>query len=291
MDAHSPDQESSSRDSDGLPDPVEGVGPLGVRVIGETGPVVVLIHGLGRVAATWAEVARHTRGHLRLVLPDNPGFGRSSHLPVPKTIEEHARLHRETLEALDLPPPYHCAGLSLGGMIAPALAAELGDRAASVVLFSSSSRESGFWRLSGWSLLRMAGRLITTLSFDHRVNMPELVRPAVLETDPGLAARLDALQAEEGFCARNGTRQLFAAVRWKIGGVLDRLPARRLVVVGSEDRLVPSSNSHRLAKLLECAIHVLEGHGHDLSADAPKEVADILIDWTSAASNALAARA
>ncbi|NRA96586.1 MAG: alpha/beta hydrolase [Planctomycetes bacterium] len=261
-----------------LPDPVPGVGPLGVRVVGNDGPVVVLVHGLGRVAACWANVATHTRDRLRLVLPDNPGLGRSSHVRVPRTISEHAALHLETLEALHLPPPYHCAGLSLGGMVAPELAVALGDRAASVTLFSASARESGFWRLSGRSMCRMAARVIRHLSLDHRVNMPELVRPELLAADPELPHRLDALQRSEGFSSRNGTRQLLAAMRWKIRPILDRLPKRRLVVVGSNDRLVPAYNSHRLARLLNCPIQVLEGYGHDLGHDAPEEVARVLIE-------------
>ncbi|MAB88415.1 MAG: hypothetical protein CMJ90_03015 [Planctomycetes bacterium] len=265
-----------------VPDPVHAAGPLGVRVVGNSGPVVVLVHGLGRVAACWGAVAALTRDHLRLVLPDNPGLGRSSHLPVPRTIAKHAELHRETLEALGLPPPYHCAGLSLGGMVAPELAAALGDRAASITLFSSSSRESGFWRLSGRSLCRMGGRALRHLSLDHRVNMPELVRPELLSADPQLPQRLDALQRAEGFSARNGTRQLFAAMRWKIGPIISQLPQHRLVVVGSDDKLVPPHNSHRLAQLLDCPIEVLDGRGHDLGQDAPDEVARVLMEVSGA---------
>lgn len=265
-----------------LPDPEAGIGPLGVRVVGDGGPVVVLIHGLGRVAATWAQVAARTRGRIRLVLPDNPGMGRSSHLPVPRTIEEHGTLHRETLDALGLPPPFHCAGLSMGGMVVPALAAELGDRAASVTLLSSSARESGFWRLSTKSVLRMIGRAIRYLSLDHRVNIAELVRPELIAADPDLPSRLDDLQEREGFSRANGTRQLFACARWRIGGVLDKLPDRRYVAVGSADRFVPASNSHRLAQILGCAVEVLEGRGHDLSIDAPDEVARILLEVSGA---------
>jgi len=181
---------------------------------------------------------------------------------------------------LRLPPPYHCAGLSLGGMIAPALAAQLGSDASSLTLFSSSARESGFWRLSGASICRMAARSVRYLSLDHRVNMPELVRPELLVSEPDLPGELDRIQQAEGFSAANGTRQLFAAMGWKIRSVLPELPGRRLVVVGSADKLVPPSNSHRLAELLDCPIQVLEGAGHDLGLDAPEEVARVLTEVT-----------
>lgn len=261
-----------------LPDPIEGIGPLGVRVVGDSGPVVVLIHGLGRVAATWRDVAALTRDEVRLVLPDNPGLGRSSALKVPWSMIEHARLHIATLDALGLPPPYHLAGLSLGGMIAPTVADLLGERCASVTLLAASSRESGFWRLSLGSLMRMAGRSLATRSFDHRVNMPELVRATILEARPGLAKELDELQEREGFSAWNGFKQLLVAARWSIASHVPGLPARRLVVVGSDDRLVPPSNSHRLAKIIDAQLEVLDGRGHDMSVDSPDEVARILIE-------------
>lgn len=261
-----------------LPEPLPGVGPLGVRVIGDADPAVVLIHGLGRVAAVWQEVARHVQGRIRLVLPDNPGFGRSSHLEVPPSIEDHARLHHETLLDLDLAPPYHVAGLSLGGMIAPTLAARLESDCASLVMFCASSRESGFLRLDPVSLVRMAGRVLGTASLSHVVNMPELVSAELLERHPGLPEALDDLQDEEGFRIVNGSRQILAAMSWQIGPHLDRLPEKRLVVVGSEDRLVPVENSRRLAEFTASPCRVLPGRGHDLSLDAPEQVAQILCE-------------
>jgi pimeloyl-ACP methyl ester carboxylesterase len=261
-----------------LPPPVAGAGPLGVRLVGDRGPVVVLIHGLGRVAATWAGVAAQTCSHLRLVLPDNPGFGRSSSLAVPRTIHRHAELHLETLDSLHLPPPYHVAGLSLGGMIAPALAALLGDRCASVTLFSSSSKETGFWRLSPASILRQVARVLRNLSIDHRANIAELVRPELLAAHPELPLIVGEIQRREGFRPINGVRQLWPAARWRIRPVLGKLPAHRVVAVGSKDRLVSPIHSARLAALLGVPLQVLEGHGHDLGLDAPQEVARILME-------------
>lgn len=255
--------------------PVEGVGPLAVRVIGETGPAVVLIHGLGRVAAAWGRVAARLDGKVRLVLPDNPGLGKSSGLPVPKTIEEHAELHLRTLDALRI-ESLHVAGLSLGGMIAPALAARLGKRCASLTIFSASSRETGFWRLDPFSLLRMAGRVILTMGIDHRVNMPELVRPARLAAEPDLHLLVDRIQKAEGFSARNGLRQFGAAFIFRMGPHVAKLPERRLVVVGTDDLLVPPSNSERLARLLGAPILRIAEGAHDLGIDDPRAVAGIL---------------
>jgi pimeloyl-ACP methyl ester carboxylesterase len=259
-----------------LPEPLEGIGPLKTRVIGSEGPVVVLIHGLGRVAAVWSDVARLTQDSLRLVLLDNPGIGRSSGLKVPSTVEGHAELIAETLHQLGFDQDLHVAGLSLGGMIAPALSSRLGSRAASVTLLSSSARESGFWRLSPKAMIRMGGRMLRTFGMDHRVNMPELVSAQLLNEQPDLWRQLDLIQHQEGFSAAAGTRQLLAAARFRIGPHLDKLPIRRFVAVGSHDRLVPPQNSGRLAKLLGCELETLLGCHHDLSLDAPSEVARLL---------------
>ena len=259
-----------------LPEPVSGTGPLAARVIGDQGPTVLLIHGLGRVAAVWADVARLVQSDLRLVLIENPGIGRSSHLKVPRTVEEHGRLHLETLDALGLPEPYHVAGLSLGGMIAPAVASHGVGRFASLLMLSASTRETGFWRLSPSCLMRMAGRMIKTFSMDHRVNMPELTRPEVLREHKTISQDLDRLQEEEGFSAKAGTAQLFAAMRWKIKPHIERLPANRLVAVGEQDRLVPKSHSAKLARITESSLEILPDRGHDLSLDAPEEVARLL---------------
>jgi pimeloyl-ACP methyl ester carboxylesterase len=132
------------------------------------------------------------------------------------------------------------------------------------------------------SMLRMAGRSVRTLSIDHRVNMPELVSPRLLEQHPDLWRRLDAVQDAEGFSAKAGTRQLLAAARFRMKPHLKSLPARRLVAVGKEDRLVPPANSRKLAQLLSVPLEVLAGRHHDLSLDAPETVAELLFRVTGA---------
>lgn len=260
---------------------VEGAGPLGVRVLGDQGPTIHLIHGLGRVVAAFADVARALEGRARLVLVDNPGFGRSSSAPVPRTIEEHARLHVETLESLGLSSPVHVAGLSLGGMIAPVVARRLGSKAGSLAIFSSSSVETGFFRLSPTALLRMLGRVLLSLGLRHDVNMPEIVGEAVRKERPSMASDLDVIQEREGFKARHALSQIMAALRFHILPHKDHLPERTLIVVGSEDRLVSKGHSERLARLLGRPLLVLPGAAHDLGIDAPRWMAHILLEMAS----------
>ena len=265
-----------------LPDPRPGVGPLGLRVLDGSGPPLVLIHGLGRAGSAWGPVLQRLRGGPTLLVPDNPGFGPSRALRVPLTIAAHARLHAATLRACGVPPPWAIVGLSLGGMIALALAAELGSDCSALAVLSSSARETGFWRLSPAALLRTTGRLLRHPGKSRAVVLPELYRPSVIAENPGLTAALDTLLAAEGFSVWASVRQVVAAARFRMQPYEDRLPARRLVAVGSADRFVPPRHSLRIAARLGVEPIVLEGRGHDLPVDDPDATAALLAGFIAA---------
>ncbi len=251
---------------------------MSARVIGDRGPLIYLIHGLGRVSAAYSFVAAHLRDQARLVLVDNPGFGGSLNVGVPLSIRGHAALHRRTLDALGFDEPVHLAGLSLGGMIAPALAALLGrDRVASLSIFASSSLETGLWRLSPRSVARTLGRVLRTLSFDHHVQIGEIVRPEVIQTYPELSTHLDRLQRAEGFRFSHGTRQLIAASHFRLRPLRDQLPARTWAIVGEADRLVSPRHSERLAALLGCPLCIAPAAAHDFGLSAPRTMAACLL--------------
>lgn len=254
--------------------------PLGARVLGDAAApaTLVLIGGIAQIGASWAEVAArvHATTGARVVLPDNPGICLSRDVPVPRDCSGHAALHAQTLSSLGITGAVHIAGLSLGSMIAAALAAERGPRALSLTLCAGSSRESGHFRLAPASILRMTGRTLVGRG-GLRARLPELVQHRMLVEEPDLSRRLLELRRAEGGFARGVLwRQLLAAARFELSPLLPHLPRQRAVVVGTADRLVPASNSRRMAALLGCPCRELAGHGHYLALDGAAPLAEIL---------------
>jgi pimeloyl-ACP methyl ester carboxylesterase len=107
--------------------------PLAVRVLeaGE-GPPLLLVHGSGMSASTWAPLMPHLPGR-RLIALDLPGFGLSDrHDYEGRSLREHAAAQLTSLlDALEL-GRVPIVGTSLGGMWALSLAVDAPERVTAV---------------------------------------------------------------------------------------------------------------------------------------------------------------
>jgi pimeloyl-ACP methyl ester carboxylesterase len=108
---------------------------LRVRVLeAGTGAPVLLVHGSGMCAATWAAVLPHL-GDRRVLAVDLPGFGLSDGYRYQRPLrEEFAAQSRSLLDALEL-DRVTIAGTSLGGMWGLCCALAAPERVVSVVSF------------------------------------------------------------------------------------------------------------------------------------------------------------
>ncbi|MBW4042367.1 MAG: alpha/beta hydrolase [Acidobacteria bacterium] len=112
--------------------PVDG-GSLAVAEHGDPdGPPVLAIHGITASSRSMSALARLIP-EIRLIAPDLRGRGRSSRLPAPYGLRQHADDLRATLDALGLDRVV-AAGHSMGGFVAMLLAAAEPERVAEVVL-------------------------------------------------------------------------------------------------------------------------------------------------------------
>lgn len=107
--------------------------PLSVRVLesGE-GPPLLLVHGSGMSASTWAPLMAHLAGH-RLIAPDLPGFGLSDPLDYGgRSLRAHAVAQlTPLLDALEL-ERVPIVGNSLGGMWGLCLAVDAPQRVTAI---------------------------------------------------------------------------------------------------------------------------------------------------------------
>ncbi len=102
------------------------------------GPVIVLSHALGCDLGMWDDVARLLEPHFTVLRYDHRGHGRSDPIIGPITIASLA----EDVAALIVDQarrPVHFVGLSLGGMVAQALAVRYPQMVRSIVVANSGS--------------------------------------------------------------------------------------------------------------------------------------------------------
>jgi 3-oxoadipate enol-lactonase len=107
---------------------------LAYRLVGDNGPTLVLIHGLGGSAeATYAPLIERLQSEFRLLAFDNRGVGGSDKPDGPYALAEFARDTHGLMRNLGIDSA-HIVGHSLGGMIAQQLAVDYPDAAQSLVL-------------------------------------------------------------------------------------------------------------------------------------------------------------
>ena len=107
--------------------------------VGGRGPVVVLLHGAGDQAATWAAVIPDLLDQHRLIVPDLAGHGDSEPKQGPLPFDVILRGLDATLDAVAGTDRCVIVGNSLGAWLAMVLAARRPDRIARLVLVNGGA--------------------------------------------------------------------------------------------------------------------------------------------------------
>ena len=240
-----------------------------------TGPPLVLVHGLGG-PAMWVLAAPILAERFDVVLPHLPGFGDSE--PPGRALKtgDHARLLSRLLDSLSL-ARVTLAGISYGGEIAAAIAADRPDRVSGLVLICPTGTRrypapfrSGRVRSALRPLLRRAlanPRIAETLS--RRSFHDPGARPAGLVAGHlerlRLPGRLDALiDAVDEVWSGDGN----LAVR------VEKLDVPMTLVWGEDERTVPPGYAAPLrASRPDAELVVIPGAGHSIPLERPAELA------------------
>jgi len=250
-------------------------GHLSVAVQGEGMPLL-LIRPLGGSLVSWGSFAETLASGARVVAFDARGSGCSSAAPLATTTRSMAADAVAVLDAFAIA----CAdvfGSSLGGMVASWLAIDAPERVGRLILASTPVRgldvHPGGWR-RGLALARCLMQLpraaeaclaTQVLSSEFRARHPDEVE------------RIRARAAARPASHRGLVVHLAAAALHDVGPRLRDLGAATLVVAGDRDALLPAREQERLAASLPRArFAVVPDAGHDVTAEAPAAVADLV---------------
>jgi 3-oxoadipate enol-lactonase len=222
----------------------------------EGAPVVVLSNSLGTTQDLWSRQLPEFAERFRVLAYDHPGHGGSELPEQPCTVDAIADSLLGLLDDLGLDRVSVC-GVSLGGMVAMALAVAAPERVERLVLACTSAylgptqpwdERARVVRADGMEAIAdtVVGRWFTH-ELEHE--------------DPETVARFRAMLAAtspEGYarcCEALGT--------WDARGRISAIKAPVLVVAGAEDPATPVEHAERIASGIPGArLHVLERAAH-----------------------------
>ncbi|WP_229401640.1 alpha/beta fold hydrolase [Micromonospora okii] len=240
------------------------------RVAGD-GPPVVLLHGIGRTLADFAELHdRLARDH-RVISVDLAGHGGSAPLDGPHTLPALARAVAGCLDALGVDGPAHLVGNSLGGAVAMRLAVADPARAASLTLVASAGFGAEVTVALRVLALRPLGRLLLRPSrFVVRRTERALfhdrrhVTAARLTEAYAMARRPHAARVMLELTRSLGTfRGVAAPWREELLDAVAKLDLPVLVVWGDRDLILPAVHLDAArARLPRARAHLFADTGH-----------------------------
>jgi pimeloyl-ACP methyl ester carboxylesterase len=252
-----------------------GIGFL--RRVGEAkAPTLLLLHGIGSNAASFAALATAMPARMNVIAWDAPGYGDSTPLaaaiPTPRA---YADALAKFLDVLEL-PRIVLAGHSLGALFAGSFAAHYPDRVSALALISPAL---GYGIVPGGTL---------PAGVQSRIDEINELGPAAfakkrasrLVGDPN--ARPDIVAAVEQAMAAVHARGYVQAVHALGAGQLlsdaKSIHALTIVAVGTCDQITPPANASELHAALPRAAgyHQIANAGHALPQEEPVILAGLL---------------
>jgi 3-oxoadipate enol-lactonase len=250
------------------------------ETFGESGPVVVMIMGIGVSGRFWLniprEVASHPEHPYRVIVIDNRGTGFSDRPFTPWTMAHMADDVATVLDAVKVERA-DVVGISMGGMIAQHVALRHPDRVGGLVLMCTMPGLPFGALPRPWAIQTLVKGFANGLRGEEFM---KLVYPAAaLEKARANIKKgiwREAVRAEI-VDMRTVLYQMLAIASHSTGHRLKNIRCPTVVVTGCDDALIPTINSHRMDKRIPGAVlNEIRDCGHDMITIAPEAVYDSL---------------
>jgi len=243
------------------------------------GSPVLLLHGLGGSHEMWLPILPELAQSYRVIAADHRGHGASDKPRGQYTIRLFAHDWLALMEALKLNRA-HLLGLSMGGAIAMRLAVEAPHRVRSLILIDT-------WAYPHPEFLAMLRQRLEKLAAGDpaayaEAAIPQVYSPRFIQANPQAMADYRARVARANPDSLRSA--IGACMSHDMHGALRRIQAPTLVIVGSDDRLVPPSHSEYLQRAIpRASLKVIEGSGHIPHLEAPAQFLQVVRGFLSSA--------
>ena len=233
-----------------------------------SGPMVVMLHGIGGAAAQFREQLEGLADEFTVFAWDAPGYGDSDDPDGDWRMADYAERLSSLLDQLSL-GPVHILGQSWGGLLAQEFYRQHPERVRSLIL--SDTFAGSAVRPEAQRNAILQGRLDAVAT--RTPAEMAAARLPMLVTDDAPEAVKQEIETMLAAIHPNGYRQ--AAVALHHTDFLDLLPAINvptLVIAGEHDRVVAMEHSRQLAEGIPGArLEVIAGTGHLSNQQKPDE--------------------
>ena len=220
-----------------------GIG-IHYRIAGAGQQTLVLINGVGDDLDGWAnQVDDFVAAGLRVISFDNRGVGRSGQPPGPYTSAEMAADLKALVAGLGL-PPFHLAGVSMGGAIAQEYAVEYPGDLLSLVLANTFAVADPFTRAAfeTWSTVAEAAGMPVMM----RQQAPWIFSPGFYQQYPDRVTELIAAAETSTQPAAAFAAQMAALTGHDCASRIGAVSVPTLVLAASDDIIIRPELSRRL---------------------------------------------
>lgn len=217
------------------------LGAIGVAEAGVGGVPLIFLHGVGSDKSAWVPQLAHFGRSRRTIALDYPGYGESGP-PSPSDEAPHDRFAAAILAAFDALGigRFYLCGLSLGGIVAIAIAHRAPARTASLILADTFAGHP-----EGPAIRDRSIAASSDMAALARARVPVLLAP---DPDPALVADLiDVMARIDPAAFRLGSSAVWPADQRDRAAAI---AAPTLVLCGAEDRVTPPALSDALAELI-----------------------------------------
>jgi len=222
----------------------------------EDAPVFVLSNSLGTTQELWERQLPDFARHFRVLTYDHPGHGASALPAEPCTVEALACGLIGLLDELELDRVSLC-GVSLGAMVAMALALEEPTRVERLVLACTSAY---LGPPEPWSERAALVRSDSTEAVADAV-VGRWFTPVLAEDEPETVTRFRAMLSATP--AEGYARCCEAVGSWDGRERIAAITAPVLVVAGADDPATPVEHAEQIvSRITGSRLHVLEGAAH-----------------------------
>jgi len=222
-----------------------------IYLSGGKGETILFIHGFGGDKDRWGTFLTGFSGSYRLIVPDLPGFGENSRIPLASyDIASQVKRLNRFVETIGL-AEFHLVGISMGGYIAAYYAGEYPEKVKSLALMDAAgvrSRIPSDFRQSYEKDGKVVLLYKTPQEFDEFMSVL-FYRP------PWVPGRLKAYLTQKGARYHDFRKKVVGDMaRCGLDLLEDRLHrirARTLVIWGANDRIIHVSSVEKFEKGLK----------------------------------------